>query len=188
MHRYQSALLRTAVALALGLASLDAAQAESCKGATPASFKLNGDVKHKATYALADLQNFKLDPATPYTPTVLTVSFNTSTGPVTATYTGIPLMDLITVADPKLNPKQKNDILRKYVIAHASDCYEAVVALGEVLPRFENKQVLVAYADGDGNPLPDSEGMAHLIVPGDAAGGRSVFHLSRLTVRTAPKK
>lgn len=57
-----------------------------------------------------------------------------------------------------------------------------------MLPRFENKQVIVAFADGNGTPLPDSEGMAHLIVPGDGAGGRSVFHLSRLTLGTARKK
>jgi DMSO/TMAO reductase YedYZ molybdopterin-dependent catalytic subunit len=162
------------------------AQAKSCKGGSPTSVKLDGVVKNKAVYTLESLQRFRLDPAKDYTPTTVTVTYNSSQGKVTATYTGIPLIDLLTVAKVKVKTTQKNDILRKYVVAHASDCYEAVVALGEILPNYEAKKVLVAYADGNGQPLPASDGVARLVMPGDTAGGRNVFHLSKLTVRSAP--
>lgn len=187
MRQFQVGFIKIAIIFSLCLSSIGYVQAESCKGGTPSTLKLDGVVKNKVTYTLHDLKNFRLDPAVEYTPTKVTATFNTSTGPQTSTYTGILLNDLLTVATVKVNAKQKNDILRKYVVAHASDCYEAVIALGEILPKFENKKVIVAYADGEGNALPDSEGMAHLIVPGDTAGGRYVFHLARLTVHTVGK-
>jgi len=160
--------------------------AASCKGGTAESFKLTGIVKHKTTYTLDELKSFRLDPAQPYTPTTITVSFNTSQGKTEKTYTGIPLIDLLTVAGVKTNSKQKNDILTKYVAVQASDCYAAVVALGEILANFEGKKVLVAYEDGDGQPLT-TDGMARLVVPGDAAGGRYVSNVTRINVLSAPK-
>lgn len=186
MQNRQNPTLPATLLLAACLAVAGTAHGESCKGGTPTTVKLVGMVKNKATYGYEDLKNFRLDPATEYTPTTVTVSFNTSQGPVTSTYTGIPLIDLLTAAEVKLNKKQKNDILRKYVVAHASDCYEAVIALGEILANFEGKQVLVAYENGEGQPLGETEGVVRLVVPNDKAGGRNVFNLSRLTVRSAP--
>lgn len=187
MRRFHSSLFKIAVLGSVCLAAIGTGHAETCKGGASTTLKVNGDVTNKAEYTLTDLKNFRLDPAAEYTPTTLTVTFNSSQGKVTSTYTGIPLIDLLTAANIKVNKKQKNDILRKYVIAHATDCYEAVIALGEFLPKVEGKKVLVAYEDGSGQPLADSEGMVHLIVPGDVAGGRYVYHLSRLTVRSAAK-
>lgn len=186
MQQGSSSSLPATLFLSVLLAGSGAAHAETCKGGAPATVKLNGAIKTKATYGFEELKNFRLDPATEYTPTTLTVTFNTSQGPVTNTYIGIPLIDLLTVAQIKVNKKQKNDILRKYVVAHASDCYEAAIALGEILANFEGKQVLVAYETGDGQPLSNTEGVVRLIVPNDKAGGRNVFNLSRLTVRSAP--
>ena len=187
MRQYQSGCIKITVVLSLCLFNMGYVQAESCKGGTPSTLKLGGVVKTKATYNLQDLKNFRLDAATEYIPTKVTVTFNTSSGSKTGTYTGVLLNDLLAAATVKVNAKQKNDILRKYVVAHASDCYEAIIALGEILPRFENKKIIVAYADGEGNALPDSEGFVRLVVPGDSAGGRNVTHLSQLTVNTAGK-
>lgn len=179
--------LLTVLVLAFSVLATSGAHAAACQGGASTAVRLKGAVKNPASYTLDDLRNFKLDPAKDYQPTTVTVTFNTSKGPVTATYTGVPLIDLLTVANVKVDKNQKNDILRKYVVAKATDCYEVVVALGEILANFEAKQVLVAYQDGDGQPLPESDGMARLVVPGDKAGGRSVFHLSQLIVRSAPK-
>ncbi len=184
MNTHDKKTLISILLFASCCAYFTAGYAESCKGGAASSLSVTGDVEQKARYSLGDLQNFTLDPNTAYTPTVVTVTFATGSGQKTATYTGIPLNDLLTAAAVKVDPDQKNDILRKYVVAHGTDCYEALIALGEVLPRFENKQVIVAYADGEGNPLPESEGMARLIVPGDIAGGRYVSNLSRLIVGT----
>jgi hypothetical protein len=128
-----------------------------------------------------------LGAAAEYQPTTVSVTFfNTGKGPTTATYRGISLVDLLTKAQFRVNKKRRIDILRKYVVARGSDCYETVIALGEILPNFEAKQVQVAYQDSQGNPLPPNDGMARLVVPGDRAGGRNVFNLNRLTVLSPP--
>lgn len=162
------------------------AYAAVCKDGPADSFKLTGIVKKKTSYTLDSLKNFRVDPAKEYTPTTVTVTFNTSQGQSQKTYTGIPLIDLLTVAQIKTDPKRKNDILRKYVAVRASDCYEAVVALGEILPNFEGKKVLVAYEDGAGQPL-STDSMARLVVPSDTAGGRFVSNITKIRVLSAPK-
>lgn len=177
---------RNALFVLVLFSSTGSVNAASCEGGPADSFRLTGIVKHKATHTLDSLRNFRLDPTKEYTPTTITVTFNTSQGRSEKTYTGIPLIDLLTVAQVKTNSKQKNDILRKYVAVRATDCYEAVVALGEILPNFEGKMVLVAYEDGTGQPL-STDGMARLVVPGDAAGGRFVSNITKIKVLSAPK-
>jgi hypothetical protein len=84
-----------------------------------------------------------------------------------------------------LDPSHKNDSLRKYLEITATDCYQVIVALAEILPNFGAQQVFIAYADGDGNPLTD-EGMARLVVPGDKTGGRFVSNIVSIIVRSTP--
>ena len=84
------------------------------------------------------------------------------------------------------NTAHKNDILRKYVVVRATDCYEVIVAVAELLSTFGHQQVLVAFETGDGQPLDATEGMARLVVPGDKAGGRFVSNITTITVRSAP--
>jgi len=83
----------------------------------------------------------------------------------------------------------KNSFLRQYVLAEATDCYGAVVAIGEIQPKFEGKTVLIAYAkkasDGTVVPLID-EGFARLVVPSDKAGGRYVSNVRNILILSAP--
>jgi DMSO/TMAO reductase YedYZ molybdopterin-dependent catalytic subunit len=135
-------------------------------------------VKNRKTFTLESLQQ--------YPPSRVVVSFfSGSQGLVTKTYLGVPLSDLLNEAEVLLDPTRKNDSLRKYLAISATDCYEVIVALAEILSNFGSQQVLIAYADGDGNPLTD-EGMARLVVPGDKAGGRFVSNIVSTVVRSAP--
>jgi hypothetical protein len=77
--------------------------------------------------------------------------------------------------------KTKNDFLRKGVVAVGSDGYSVMVVGGEFAPKFGNVQVLVAF-EANGLPLPQADGFARLVVPGDRALGRSVFNLQELQV------
>ena len=90
--------------------------------------------------------------------------------------------DAVIVTDPT----HRNDLLRKYVHVKATDCYEVIVSVAELLSNFGHQQVLVAFETGDGQPLDATEGMARLIVPGDKAGERFVSNVTTITVRTAP--
>ncbi|MBN3946287.1 MAG: hypothetical protein HWQ38_07270 [Nostoc sp. NMS7] len=169
-----------------------------CLGGFSPSFRLGGELNNPTTYNLQNLKNLRdaLKKQNPALVTEITVSFQTGSGPQTETYYGVPLWELIN------NPKaggglklgnsglnSKNSFLRQYVLAEATDCYGAVVAIGEIQPNFEGKTVLVAYAkkasDGTVVPLID-EGFARLVVPGDKAGGRYVSNVRNILILSAP--
>jgi len=168
------------LALAICLFTTAAQAGEpSCPGGYSNQFRLNGQVQNPDRFRFIDLQ---------YRPSAqLIVSyFSGASGLVTKTYIGVPLIDLLNDAVIITDPSQKNDILRKYVVVRATDCYEVIVAVAELLSSFGHQQVLVAFETGDGQPLDATEGMARLVVPGDKAGGRFVSNITTITVRSAP--
>ena len=137
------------------------------------SFRLYGDVGTPKVYTyhkLAELPSTKLD-----------VFYDTGAGPVSASYTGVLLWDLLTAANVLTDPSVKNDVLRKEVIVTGSDGYVSVFSLGELDPMFGGQQVIVAYASS-GEPLTGSDGFASIIVPGDKAGGRYVHAVTSIKV------
>ncbi|WP_448268898.1 hypothetical protein [Nostoc sp. DSM 114159] len=169
-----------------------------CLGGSSQSFRLGGELKNPATYNLQKLRNLQdaLKKQNPALVTEITVSFQTGSGPRTETYYGVPLWELIN--NPKagggLKPgnsgvNSKNSFLRQYVLVDATDCYGAVVAIGEIQPNFEAKTVLVAFEKKGSNgkvvPLTD-EGFARLVVPGDKAGGRYVSNVTNIVILSAP--
>jgi len=149
----------------------------ACPGGYANTFRLGGAVRNPKTFTLAELQSRPTSK--------ITVSwYSGRDGLVTETYIGVPLLDLITEAEVILDPGQRNDILRQFIVGTASDCYQTTIALAEILPQFGGEQVIVAFADGDGVPLGPDEGMARLVIPSSKAGGRNIFNLSRILVRS----
>lgn len=104
---------------------------------------------------------------------------------LTRRYTGVLLGDLLKTAVVQTDPTIKGDILRKYVLVTASDCYEVVLPVSDLLPEYGGHQVLVAFADGEGKPL-SKDGFAKLVVPGDKRASRYVSNIVRIRVRSAP--
>ncbi|MEH2010061.1 hypothetical protein [Nostoc sp.] len=169
-----------------------------CPGGFSQSFRLGGELKNPTTYNLQNLRNLRdtLKKQNPPVVTEVTVSFQTGSGPRTETYYGVPLWELIN--NPKaggglkpgnsgLNPK--NSFLRQYVLVEATDCYGAVVAIGEIQPSYEGKKVLIAFEKKDSNGKVVSlidEGFARLVVPGDKAGGRYVTNVRNILILSAP--
>jgi len=77
------------------------------------------------------------------------------------------LLDHIHAIDAA-NPRGQ---VRQTILVTGRDGYMAVLALGEIAPEFENKQVILAERV-DGKPIePDH---LRIVVPGDKRGGRSV--------------
>ena len=104
-----------------------------------------------------------------------TVSFLTGHGPEQATYTGALLWSVLDSAE--LLGGDRRARLRRTIVVTGRDGYTAVLALAEIDPEFEGKQVLLAYRR-DGQPM---EGHAlRLVVPGDRHGGRSVRDVVRI--------
>jgi len=114
----------------------------------------------------------------------------TDEGVVTeGTFTGVLLWDLIEAAGVVLDPDQPNDLIRKYVLITGSDCYEAVYALGELIPRLGGSQPVIVAFERDGALLGPDRGMAWIISTGDKFGDRHVFNVARIRVlsRQAPQ-
>jgi hypothetical protein len=82
------------------------------------------------------------------------------------------------VIDPALHREQ----VSQSVVIVGRDGYRAVLAVGEIAPEFEGKQVILAERI-DGQPL-DAEHL-RVVVPLDKRGGRSVRDVARIEV-TAP--
>ena len=77
------------------------------------------------------------------------------------------------------NSAKFRDQVHQAVVVTGSDGYSVVLALGEISPEFEGKQVIVAGRQ-DGQPL----GVGHfrLVVPGEKRAGRSARDLVRISV------
>ncbi len=99
-----------------------------------------------------------------------------------SSFTGVKLWSLLNNAGIETDPKVKNDLLSKYVVATGSDGYKAVFSMGEIDPDFGGQPNLVAYATNNGDSL-GADGFARIVVPGDVRAGRYVSNLVSLEVR-----
>jgi DMSO/TMAO reductase YedYZ molybdopterin-dependent catalytic subunit len=97
-------------------------------------------------------------------------------------YRGVLLWSLLAEAGIERVGGPSPQSVRSYVVATASDGFEAIVTLSEIDPLFDRREVVVAY-ERDGQLLDQSLGMAQLVVPTDTSCERDVFWLMRLEVR-----
>ena len=145
------------------------ALAQEAPPAVPStSVKLDGAVKTAATYSMADLA------ALPSAGVTLTIQGHDA---ASGSRKGVPLMALIDKAGT-VEENGHGAYLQHVIIARGTDGYGVAIAIGEIEPKFEGKQAIVAY-QRDGAALPS----LRLIIPGDAHAGRDVRDLSELTVR-----
>jgi len=100
-------------------------------------------------------------------------------------YGGIRLTELLGEADIKQDARLA--LRRTYVVAVASDGYQAVFSWGELFNTPVGRDVLVAF-ERDGSPLRDGEGKIALVSLADEKiGPRHVKWLSRIDVRRVPE-
>lgn len=118
-----------------------------------------------------------------YSAQTVDVTYTTSTDPVTTSFTGVRLWDIIGSAQPNFNADVKNDKLSMYLVVTGSDGYQTVIAWGEIDPEFANQPILLAYAE-QGQPIAD--GGLTLVVPGDQRGSRYVNGVVNISLRDAP--
>jgi Oxidoreductase molybdopterin binding domain len=107
------------------------------------------------------------------------VSFLTEHGAEAADYTGATLwsvlqqLGLVTSTNPRDREKQA-------IVVTGHDGYAVVLAMAEIDPAFESKQILLVD-EVNGHPMPADE--IRLVVPGDRRGGRSVRDVARIDIR-----
>ena len=100
-------------------------------------------------------------------------------------YGGIRLTDLLEESD--ITQDERHALRRTYVVAVATDGYQAVFSWGELFNTSIGQGVLVAF-ERDAQPLRDGEGRIALVSTGDnRIGVRHVKWLTRIEVRRIPE-
>ena len=97
---------------------------------------------------------------------------------INQTYTGVPLIDLLTRLGVPDKPHGKD--LRLYLVAEGSDGYKAVYSVAEVNPDVHDATVIVADAL-EGKPLAD-DGPLKLVAIGEKRPARWVRNLLAVQV------
>jgi DMSO/TMAO reductase YedYZ molybdopterin-dependent catalytic subunit len=109
----------------------------------------------------------------------LNIGFATEHGPRQANFEG-PLLWTVLDHAHAIDPAKPRESVRQTILLTGQDGYTAVLAVGEISPEFENKQVILAERM-DGKPLDHPR----IVVPGDKRGGRGVHDLVRIAVLPA---
>ena len=110
---------------------------------------------------------------------IIDVTFETGRGKKSASYTGVLLWALLEKAEA-IDEPGKNASLRHTLLVTGRDGCGAALALGEIDPHYEGKQVIVAYAGGEPSASMSS---LRLIVPGDIHGGCSLRDIATIELR-----
>lgn len=97
------------------------------------------------------------------------------------TYSGVPLIALLTPLGVSEHPRSKD--LRLYVVAVGSDLYEVVYSSGEITPEVNSSTVIVADTE-NGKPLAD-DGPLKMIATGEKRPARWVRNLVAIRVMPA---
>jgi DMSO/TMAO reductase YedYZ molybdopterin-dependent catalytic subunit len=133
---------------------------------SPASIDLGGLLKHPASLSLRDLTRFEA-----YEVETMPTPRHGGTIVAPRRYSGPLLWDILEDAGPIVDTAINEDILRKVVVVRSSDGHSAVIATGEIEPRFMAGQVIVATGC-EGESLADGEGHFRLVLPFDRLVGR----------------
>lgn len=136
------------------------------------SFVVDGAVKRALKLTVVDLQ--KMPSVT------IDVSYEAQGKIQKSQFTGVPLLDVLNKAGV-VDGEGKGGRFRRVVEVAGSDDYVIAVAMGEIEPNLEGKQVLVATLR-DGTPV-DPAGSVRVVVPGDKHGARGVRDVARITVK-----
>jgi hypothetical protein len=162
--------------LAEGLNGGAFAGSTACRGGYSPRFEITGEVQDSMTFDEESLG------ALPHS--IENVTFLTKTGPQSGSFQGVLLWDLLKKAGIKSDPTRNGQF--QYVEVTATDCFQVVLALGEINPGFGGEQVLVADGENGATLGPDT-GFARLIVPGDKFGGRDAFWITSIKVLSGPR-
>lgn len=94
-------------------------------------------------------------------------------------YEGVLVAELLKKAGAPLGAELRGNAMASYVLATASDGYQALFSLAELDPAFTSNTVIVADTI-DGKPLFAYQGPLRIVAPKDSRGARSVRMLTKI--------
>ena len=143
--------------------------------AAAAFLEISGDVPHPRTFQESEWKQLKH----------VTLSAHNAHEEKTATYSGVPLRDLLKEAGVPSGENLRGKALATCIVVTATDGYQATFSIGEVDEGIGNVQLLVADAE-DGKPLAATAGPLRLVVPGDKRPARWVRMVKSIRVVANP--
>ena len=101
-------------------------------------------------------------------------------------YEGVPLVELVRLADVPLGKELRGPALANYLVVEAADGYRAIFALAELDPAMTDNVVLLVDRQ-DGQPLDAHDGPLRIVAPQDKRHARWVRQVTALRLLTAPR-
>lgn len=143
--------------------------------AAPLVLEISGDVAHARTYHEQDWKQL------PH----ISVTATNVHDKKTATYSGVPLRDLLRDAGVPSGENLRGKAMATAIVIGAGDGYQVTFSIAELDESIGSLQVLVADTE-DGKPLPGSTGPLRLIVPSDKRPARWVRMVKTIRVVANP--
>jgi len=109
------------------------------------------------------------------------VTVTTKNDGVEVSYEGVWLHEVLKAAGVPGGTELRGNALTIFVVAEASDGYQAIFSVAEIDPAFTDNQVLLADK-ADGKALFGAQGAFRLVAPKEKRGARSVRMLQKLEV------
>jgi DMSO/TMAO reductase YedYZ molybdopterin-dependent catalytic subunit len=143
--------------------------------AGPGYLEIGGDVPHPRTFQEQDWKALKH----------ISVTATNAHEKKTATYSGVPLRDLLSEAGVPAGENLRGKALATCVVIIANDGYQVTFSIAELDESIGNLQVLVADSE-DGKPLAQTSGPLRLVVPADKRPARWVRMVKAIRVMASP--
>jgi DMSO/TMAO reductase YedYZ molybdopterin-dependent catalytic subunit len=143
--------------------------------AAPGLLEISGDVPHPRIFQEQDWKQLKHT----------SLSATNAHEKKTATYTGVPLRDLLRDAGLPSRENLRGKALATCIVIIAADGYQVTFSIAELDESIGNLTVLVADSE-DGKPLTQTAGPLRLVVPADKRPARWVRMVKAIRVVASP--
>jgi DMSO/TMAO reductase YedYZ molybdopterin-dependent catalytic subunit len=143
--------------------------------AETAVLEISGDIPHPRIFTEQDWKQLKHTP----------ISATNAHEKKTATYSGVPLRELLKDAGVPSGENLRGKALATCVVVTASDGYQVTFSIAELDEGIGNLQVLIADSE-DGKPLGPTAGPLRLVVPTDKRPARWVRMIKTIRVVANP--
>ena len=140
-----------------------------------AYLEITGDILHPRTFQQQEWKQLKH----------VTLSATNAHDKKTATFEGVPLLDLLQAAGLPSGENLRGKALATSVIVAASDGYQVAFSIAELDSSIGNHQVIVADRE-DGKALPPNVGPLRLVAPDDKRPARWVRMVKSIRVVANP--
>jgi len=109
----------------------------------------------------------------------------TTQAPDSSSYDGVALKTLLEKAGVEFGHSLRGKRMASCLLVEAADGYRVVIALPEIDPDFDDKEVMLAFSK-NGKPLDAKEGPYRIVIPNEKRMARWVKQVTTLKIVDVP--